>query len=297
MRIAICLLLLGGLAAADGHAFAEGDRHRYVYAVEDTVRWSSEDDELAFRSHLRWVFVLVVGEVAEERAELLVTFLGVDAGIRGPASEHRYATVDEDTGEERVGADDPLFGHLAALEGATLELSVDPRTGEVGEVGGTDDLVARMKRYQRRRDGIVDPALIERVRAAYAPAELARIWSRILEVPGEGADRLDLGERLGGHLARTWNDGAWEVALPEDESARPTVMLAGAPKPVEVRMSALEGSGYNEFSDEGLLLGGRGAIDFTLAGEALTQPLEQHHELRWEATRLPWPGEDEARDE
>jgi hypothetical protein len=96
-----------------------------------------------------WRFSLTPVVVTPERCELSIVILHVQASQSGPGGSH---TVDSSLPVDRNGRDDPLLGHLLALDGAMLTVVVDPRSGAVSAVRGGEEIVKRInQRYPARR--------------------------------------------------------------------------------------------------------------------------------------------------
>lgn len=268
MRAWAMLLLAAPLAAAD-YAFA-GPPRTYLYELKQQVAWESAGDRLAYATEVSWKVLLAGRGQRDGRCEVAATVLRVTASHRGPGSERRFDSAEE--------GDDALLGHLKAVEGAVLTLAVEPRSGRVESVRGTETIAAAVA---RRAPDLADPGapspLAEAARQAYAPARLARLWSQLLARPGEAPERVPLGEPLAGEMQRRWNGEAWTLAGATDPL--PVSFLAD-PTPVKGVVTGLRGAGANRQRD-GWPGGAEGEMSFTLELEALTQPVRQEHRIAW----------------
>jgi hypothetical protein len=180
-----------------------------------------------------------------------------------------------------VDADpDPLLGHLTALEGITLVLTVDPATGLVEQVAGTDELARRIAAAVPNR---LDPSgpspLATAARATYTPEALARLWTTVLALP-QGPARLPLAPPAGGTLERTWNGTAWTARLAEGSVP---VTVGTPPTDVTGTLADLTGNGSLTL-DGGLPRTAQGEVSFTMRLTALTQPVESRHRMTWALT-------------
>jgi hypothetical protein len=269
-RLALLLPVLAATAtAADGYTFA-GPPRMYQYRLTQQVAWDSAGDHLAYTTELGWKVLLAGRGQRDGRCEVLATVLRVTASQRGPGGEHAYDSAGR--------GDDALFGHLKAVEGAVLTLVVDPRSGKVDTVRGTEAMVeAVARRAPDQADPGAPSPLAESARQAYAPARLARLWSQVLACPAAGPEPLPLGEPLGGEAQRTWKGQEW--TLMADGVARPVTLFA-EPVPVAGRVVGLAGGGANRQRD-GWPESAAGKLSFTLELAALTQPVRQEHRLSW----------------
>lgn len=289
----LCACALHGLGAADappaatatpaasGYAFTPKASQLYVYSLKHTVAWESAGDRLSYTSTLTWKFALTVAEVTEERALLDATILRVQASLDGGGS-HRQ--VDSGATDGNDGGDDPLLGHLLALNGTILRLTVVPATGRVSEVGGGDAIIARInKRVPALTPGDTPP-LDAASRVAYSSEALARLWSQLLARPSGTPTMVPLGPPLSGEIERTWQGDAFTVKLPAGTD-RLQATLVGDPTPVAVVLSELTGAGSTSLA-KGLPGAGKGELSYLVTFQALTQPGAQRHTLVWDLTPL-----------
>ncbi len=261
-----------------GYQFATGKTTLYAYDLTQDVSWQSAGDTLNYHSTVGWEFSLSPQLVTPTRCELSVVILHLTASQNGPAGNH---AVDSRLPVDRNGRDDPLLGHLLALDGAQLTVVLDPRSGVVAAVRGGEEIVKRInQRFPAAIEGDLPP-LDASSREAYGPASLARLWSGLLALPGPAgeAQRVPLGAPLPGELERRWQGQRYTLSLPPGTSHLDGTLLLD-PTPVTVSISELAGGG--ECSP-------RGGLPFTTGGElrylitysALTQPVVQRHQLRW----------------
>lgn len=272
------LLLLASLAlGAAEYAPAPSEQPKlYTWTTTQSARWRSAGEELRYDTAITWDLALRCTAVDGPRLTLNATFLQVSARHRGPGTD---LLVDSASG---AGKDDPLLGHLHALHGATLVLSVERATGRVTGVTGGDAVIAAINRRAPAPIAGDPPPLDAQARAAYGPEALAAQWSRILALPRQGP--VDASEALpapftSGRMVRAWNELAWTVAQPE--GAPPAFELARDPSPVRGTVQKLTGAGATVLAADGLPARITGKLAFTLVIEAMTQPVESEHEVAW----------------
>lgn len=284
--VAICAsgtLLLAGLAGAvdtpdaDGWRFTPGQLLIYTYETTQDVSWSSAGDRLSYATTIGWRFILVPKVVAADRAELAVTILSVQASHTGPGLAQTVSSRDNQ------GEDSPLLGHLLTLVNACFVITCDPRSGQVASVTGGDEVAARIaaKAPSSFGPGEASP-LAEPAKRAYASASLAPLWSRLLTVPGVATRTITLGPPLGTVINETWKDRAWTWSLPPGATAA-SVVLATDPAPITAAVADLTGTGT--VAAGVVPQETRGEMNYLLRFNALTQPVEQKHRLRWRLFR------------
>jgi hypothetical protein len=272
-----------------GYTFTVGANQLYAYSVKQTVAWTSAGDQLTYTSTLTWKFLLTVAEATPERAVLDVTILRVLATHDGPGSRRQ---VDSGAKDGLDGSDDPLLGHLLALNGSVLSVVVAPSTGVVSEVRGGDAIIARINKRAPALTLGDTPPLDAAARAAFSSEALTRIWSQLLALPSTAPTRVPLGPPLNGEVERTWDGSTYTVRLPMGTD-RLTATLVGDPTPVSAVFSDLSGKGTtsitpagSQIDGAGLPGAGKGELSFSLTFQALTQPVVQRHTLVWELTPL-----------
>lgn len=265
------------------YAFVKDRPAVYIYDLHQDVEWESAGDKLAYTSTVLWKFVILPESVAAERVELGVTILRVQATHTGPGSRH---VVDSGETPERSGGSDPLLGHLIDLEGKTLTVVVDPRSGAVAEVRGGEAIVAAINKRFPAPFPNDPPPLDADSRAAYSSPVLARMWSELLALPPEhgGDQQVVLGEPLAGTVVRRWSGSAYTVALPAGVDHLDAQLIKGA-TPVDASLGALDGKGQVQLKDGQPHLA-NGDLRFTLTLNALTQPVVQRHRIRWELRQV-----------
>jgi len=266
-----------------GYGFTVGTNQLYAYSVKQTVAWASAGDQLSYTSTLTWKFLLSVAESTSERALLTATILRVQATHEGPGSRR---AVDSGAKDDD-GSDDPLLGHLLALNGSILSVVVAPATGQVSEVRGGDAIIARINKRAPSATPGDPPPLEAAAKAAFSSDALSRIWSQLLALPSATPVRVPLGPPLNGEVERTWQGSAYTLRLPAGAD-RLSATLVGDPTPVSAVLSELTGSGGTDIAN-GMPGAGKGELAFTLTFQALTQPVLQRHTLAWELTPLPTP--------
>jgi hypothetical protein len=288
----LCLVLVlacgsgacGADAPAAGYQFVKDKTQLYAYDLSQQVDWKSAGDSLAYTSTVGWRFSLTPVVVGPDRCELSVVLLHVQASQTGPGSSH---AIDSSLPVDRNGRDDPLLGHLLALDGAILTVVVDPRTGVVTAVRGGEEIV---KRINQRFPAAVDgdpPPLDASSTLAYGSASLARLWSELLAMPTAGSttQTVALTGPVAGTMERRWQGTHYTLGLPAGTEHIDGTLLQD-PTPVSVTLSALTGSGDAVLTN-GLPGSCRGDMSFILTLSALTQPVVQHHQLTWSLRQLP----------
>ncbi len=268
---------------ASGYAFTVNHPVVYVYDLTQSVGWESAGDKLAYTTTLAWSFTLRATAVAAERVDLEAVILAVQASHIGPGSAHR---IDSRAEADQDGGDDALLGHLLALKGAVLTLVMDPRTGRVAEVHGGESIVERINRRAPAPFPGEAPPLAAQATALYSSAALARQWSEMFALPGDGGVQpIALAAPLAGTIERRWNGTTYTLALPSGTDHL-DAQLVKDPNPVSASLGKLVGSG-KEALVGGLLHEATGDLAFTLTLSALTQPVVQSHHLTWRLRLLP----------
>jgi hypothetical protein len=266
------------VAAPAGYQFAVGKTTLYTYDLSQQVEWASAGDNLAYTSTVGWEFSLTPQLVTPERCELAVVILHIAASHGGPGGRH---AVDSRLPVDQNGRDDPLLGHLLALDGAQLAVVLDPRSGLVEAVRGGEEIVKRInQRFPAAVDGEVPP-LDAQSRSAYGSAGLSRLWGELLALPGgDGAlQSMPLAGPVAGTVVRRWQAGRYTLSLPDGTTHLDGTLLSD-PTPVTASVSMVDGGGTTAL---------RGGLPFTSSGElrflvtlsALTQPVVQRHHLSW----------------
>lgn len=268
-------------SALPGYGFTVGANQLYAYSLKQSVAWTSAGEQLTYTSTLTWKFLLAVTEATPERAVLTATILRVQATHEGPGSKRM---VDSSAKDGQDGGEDALLGHLLALNGAILGVVVSPATGQVSEVRGGDAIIARINKRAPASTPGDPPPLDAAAQAAFSSAALTRIWNQLLALPSTTPVRVPLGPPLNGEIERTWQGDSYTLRLPTG-GERLNAILVGDPTPVSAVLSDLTGTGGTSIA-KGLPGPGKGELAFTLAFQALTQPVLQRHTLAWELTPL-----------
>lgn len=266
-RLLLCALLPFAAMASDTYDMA-GKVRAYVYETVQEVEWSSAGDRLRYSTSLTWKLVLK----AKSATECNLTILRVQARHEGPGSQRSV-----DSAGPREADPDPLLGHLTALEGVTFGLILDPSTGTITRVTGTETIA---KRVAAAVPNLLDPTgpspIDEQARALYSPDHLQKLWTAVFALP-TGPTRLPLAGPQGGTLIRTWTGSTWTATLAEPEIP---VTLGKPPAEVTGLLTGLTGTGGLTLKD-GLPHEATGDLTFTLRLTALTQPTEARHHLTW----------------
>lgn len=275
MRLLALLVLAVALAAVE-YAPQQDAVRLYKWTTTQTAQWKSAGDDLRYDSEITWQMALRCAALDGPRMTLNATFVSVHATHRGPGTD---ITVDSASG---AGSDDPLLGHLVALVGATLSMDVERATGHVVAVRGGEAVIAAINR--RAPPAVVGdpPPLDAQAQAAYGAEALARLWSQILALPGPDAAVALPAPFTAGTMQRAWKDSVWTVSLPAGPA--PAFELSKDPQPVRGTVRRLSGGGSIEL-DAGLPAKAAGKLEFTLAIEAQTQPVETVNVLSWTLDR------------
>ena len=272
----LATLSVTGLAAAENsYRFSPGPARTYLTETRQEVTWDAAGDHLTYTSTLALSQIWKCVGVEGANARVEVTTARVLASHRGPGSEHAFDSALPET------ASDPLLGHCKALEGVTLTLLIDQVTGATRVSGGERIAAAIAKRSPNLIDPLAPSPLAAQATDLYSDANLSRIWSQTLVLPA-APDTLPLGAPLSGSLLRTWKDLTYEL------SGTPTgsVILAKEPTPVSATASAVTGAGSVTLHADGWPQICAGSMTYDLTFEALTMPVAQRHQVRWQLTRI-----------
>ena len=278
-RISILLLtVLGsvGLVAAEtSYRFSPGPARTYLAETRQEVAWDAAGDQLTYTSTLALSQIWKCVSVDGVNARVEVTTVRVLASHRGPGADHTFDSAVPET------ASDPLLGHCKALEGVTLTLVIDQSTGATRVTGGERIAAAIAKRAPNLIDPAAPSPLALQATELYSEANLSRIWSQTLVLPAAPAE-LPLGAPLSGTLLRTWKDLTYQL------SGTPTgsVILAKEPTPVTATASAVTGTGSVTLHADGWPQTCGGSLTYDLNFDALTMPVVQRHQVRWQLARV-----------
>jgi hypothetical protein len=266
---------------AAGYSFVAKQHRTYAYELRQDVVFASAGDTLTYTTRMLWTFVMMPITVAADRAELAVSILTVKASLEGPASRHVYDSSERDPERRR----DPLFAHLAALDGARLMVTVDPRTGAVAQVDGGDAIAAAVAKAEPSKVDPSEPSpLAAAAREAYGSGSLARMWGEMLALPASAPQRVALAAPFAGELERVWTGSAFTWQLPAGVD-HADVRLGRDPVRVSGSLTEVAGAGRIDLA-EGMPGTAEGDLTFTLTLDALTQPVVQHHRLHWKLSTL-----------
>lgn len=280
MRCLLPLLVFTAAMAAADSAYAAATDDTFVidriqwyrYALDQTVAWSSVGDELTYKQRLVWTFALRPTAVTDTTATLNATITRIEASSSGPGYER---TFDSRTPPPET---DALFGHLGAVTGTTLTLTIARNSGEVTAVTGGEAVIAAVSaRLPAASPGLPSPFATE-IAQRYSDEALARWWSALLIRPGT-TNPLPLSADPTVAITRQWDANTFTLSLPAD-TPPPRLVLARDPTPVTATLSAVQGSG--EVTTQGGLPGTQtGSLSYTLTLDALTQAVVQRHALTW----------------
>ncbi len=273
IRTAIAFLLVGALLAVEYDPKPD-QLVLYKWTTTQSAQWKSAGDDLRYDTSIVWDLGLRCVAVDGVRMTLAATFIKVHATHRGPGTE---IVVDSASG---AGVDDALLGHLIVLVGKTLTLDVERSSGRVASVGGAEEVIAAVNRRSPASVPGDPPPLDAQAKAAYGPDALARLWSQILVLPGGGneAEVALPAPFSAGALKRTWSGLTWNVVQPEGKA--PAFELSKDPSPVRGTVSKLSGTGTIAVA-AGLPATASGKLTFSLAIEAMTQPVTTENEIGW----------------
>jgi len=276
------LVAATALPAAEGWAFTVGQHRMWAYELKQEVSWVSAGDTLTYTTTMVWKLLADPQTVAPERVALRVQILRVIATHLGPGSDRNVDSA-RDLGRE---TQDPLLGHLAAMEGAVFDLDLDPRTGAVLAAHGGAELARRLaERVPSAVPGEPSP-LAQAAAVTWSDAALARMFGQMLALPSEVAQTVALGEPLDLTATRTWSGTVSSLTIPPNQLPR-SVQLSRPPLAVTATLASLAGSTTTAATADQLPGDIRGQLDFTLVLDALTQRVEQQHRVLWRLSELP----------
>lgn len=279
MRCCLAILALctsaSALSAAD-YRFAPGPGVGYLSETKQEVSWESAGDKLTFTSAIAttqaWKCLAVEGGTAR----LEVAVVRVLAEQRGPGDQHRLDSANPDT------TNDPLLGHLVALEGVPLTLLVEQTSGATRVSGGARIAAAIGKRAPNAIDPGGPSPLAQQAATVYGDANLSRIWSQTLALPSAQPQQVPVGEPLSGTLTRTWSGDAYRLA----GTISGTTVLTQEPSRIAATVSDVSGDGATALGSDGWPQTCSGTLRFTLTIDAATQPVVQHHVVQWKLQRI-----------
>jgi hypothetical protein len=261
-------------AAETTYRFSPGPARTYLAETRQEVAWDAAGDRLTYSSTLALsqIWKCVGSEGAHARVE--VTTVRVLASHRGPGAEHTFDSAIPES------ASDPLLGHCKALEGVTLTLVIEQATGATRVSGGERIAAAIAKRTPNLVDPAAPSPLAIQASELYSDANLSRIWSQTLALPAAPSE-LPLGAPLSGTLLRTWKELTYQLSGTPSGS----IILAQDPTPVTATASAVTGTGSVALHADGWPQTCAGSMSYGLNFEALTMPVLQQHQVRWQLTR------------
>jgi hypothetical protein len=269
---AFALLLPVPLAGAEGYRFTVGVPVPLAYEFRQEVDWSSGGDRLAYATEQAWQCFLTPSVVEPERVELQLTVTRVIASHKGPGGTDRF---DSRAG----GAAEPPLGHLGALVGTPIDLTIDPRTGRVIAARGGTALVERLDWLAPSREPGEPGPLHAAAQGAFSDAAIARIAESWLRLPGSATEAYPLLAPLSGIAVRSWTGASYTVALPAGATAAPLVLGEGTTA-VTGLVTDLAGDG-RVLPEAGVPARAEGSWRFTLRLTALTQPATAVHRITW----------------
>ena len=259
----------------------------YLYESRQEASWTSADETLQFTTTLAWSFSLRCQQSSPDAVDLTVGIINVWASVSGPGSINTVGADPASTEVRRLDsakpgdANDPLLGHLAALEGTQLVLHLDPKTGVVLGVDGGDSIA---KRIARLNPDATDPGATSPMAAAasamYSSDNLAHLWTGMFARPAAGA--LPLAAPLAGTLSRAWAGDRYTLS---PGSGTRAVILGTSSASTPGELSEISGNGGN-LLDHGWPDQAWGDLQATLTFAPLTQPVKQHLRLRWKLSHL-----------
>ena len=302
------LLVAGAIAAlatpaqaGESYAMTVGEGRTYGWRCEQTVFQQTLGDRIEHRTVIDWDLDLLCREVLPDRIRLSLTVLRVQASHQSPGTRSRIDTGSDLAADADPGKD-PVLGHLVVFDHATIGLELDPTTGRVLSATGGERLVAAALAHLRAKlQGEPSAALAERTRAAYADPALARMWTRILELPpaaaGSATGSSLTGSSLTGNAAtvaetwdfdagvvrgavdRRWSGAAYTVALPVGTQSLPVTISSDPALPIAGKVESVTGDGVVRPLVSGWPGGMSQTLVFRLVLDASTQPVTQEHRL------------------
>lgn len=287
MQTAVILALMCGVCSlmqasetVGPHRFVQDRVDVYVYTLRQEVTLVTAGDKMTFSTLLNFEYALRPRQVTDQRVELEVRLQRIKGAHCGPGSKHVIDTKGEST--EARGEQDPLLGNLFSLIDIPLILVVDPASGRVVEVRGTEALAQAL----RTRLGENAEALEGAIQGSWTADHIGRLWTRLLAVPGTAKETIDLRPALPASVERTWEGTTWKDQLAPGEP--PILNLHSRPTPVSLTLIKAEGTGRSQWR-QGVLEVINGDLEATWRGTALSQPVEQLQRIRWSFTRLAGP--------
>lgn len=266
----------------DSYKFVEKRPSLFAYALKQTVQFVSAGDKLEYTTTMTWKFALVPIKVEENSAQLSITILRIHATHDGPGSRRQ---IDSSLPYEQDGHDDPLIGHLLAVAGTELQVTVNPQTGQVNNVTGGEAVIARINKLAPPlfpgEPGPLDAA----AKKTFSDEALTRMWNHLMSLPQSKPHAVPFGPPLSGALERQWTDTTWKDGLPAGTTSLKVDLLQD-PTPLSVTITNVQGEGKRTVVD-GLPGPCTGKLAFDMLFQALTQPVVQRHTLTWELTPLP----------
>jgi hypothetical protein len=258
-RIALLLVWLGVIAATE-HRFVAGELRIYQYEVSQVVRQQTLDDALQHRSDLYWEYGLKVIGTDAAGVDLRLTVLRVRARHQGPGYVEAVDSIDSEA------SDAPLLGHLLGLVHQSLDLRWE-----------TDGGVVRVQADQLP-ERLAPPGDSRRSAAErfYGGDALTALWQAALLVPGQAPTAW--APPFAGKIDWNWQDRLFQISA----EVPMTCQLGAGSTAFEAVVTALSGQGEVTIDDQGVLQKARGQAAWTLRMQALTQAVEQQHELQWQ---------------
>ncbi|MHC5067946.1 MAG: hypothetical protein ACYTF0_05100 [Planctomycetota bacterium] len=273
--LTLACLCLSLLPAADGYAWPLNEPDYYVYQLEQDCRWRSADDDLAYRTTMRWgVALTAIAEDANSQT-LRVEIVSITARHHGPGIDISYdSSANNDSPE--------LLGDLHALVGHPLDLTVDRTSGAVRAVHGQQAIIDALIAANPAPPGRPSPMAAE-ANAAYSEARLASLWSQILARPHTATTSEDLAPPLSGQVERSWDGDSYRLGLSGSDAV--TATLGTAPTALTLTVHSLNGSGRCQHRD-GQLLISDGQVQAEIGGELTSQPLTMTMTFDWSFSRF-----------
>ncbi len=276
------LVVTAPLSAADGWNFTVGQHRMWAYELKQEVSWASAGDTLTYTTTMVWKLLADPQTVTADRVALRVQILRVLATHVGPGSDRQVDSARDLGGEVQ----DPLLGHLTAMEGAVIDLELDPRSGAVLAARGGAELAKRLAdRVPAAVPGEPSP-LAQAAAITWSDAALARMFAQILARPTDSVQSVALGEPLDLTAIRTWSGSASALTIPAAQLPR-SVQLSRPPLAVTATLASLTGSTTTAATADGLPGDIHGQLEYTLILDALTQQVQQRHRVWWRLSELP----------
>ena len=272
--------------------FKHGEKLIYTYQTIQKTTQHINDDEIHIESKIAWQFALHCVEQNDDRAQLRLSILLIKAAVKAPKFEHSI-----DTSIDNKQSNVPVIGHLALLNGKTLDLSYDKKLQRIVKISGAENIhKAFRKKYPKDEFDDVEHPLYLQAQQQFSNQALLRVWREIIRPPQRGSEEIALEAPLQLKVTRTWQEpdstgiASYSIqpysapaADGDEKNAAAAIMLplTSGPNPVSARLRHLEASGKLLLRD-GAVAEATGSTHAQMDFSALTTDLTQDLELSWQ---------------